>query len=132
MSKTSSFEAEVRSYELDPYGHVNNAVYVSWLEQGRLVFLRDRGMTYTSIPEELGVRVVVVRQDLSYKAPLGLGQSVRVDSWITALGNSSFTFAHEIHADGRPVLTGEVVMVCTEAGGRPIPIPAVLRERLET
>ena len=133
MTADSTFETEVRSYELDPYGHVNNAVYVNWLEHGRLVWLRERGLTYTSIPEQYGVHVVVVHQDLSYHKPLRLGDRVTIRSHVAALGNTSFTYEQRIVESGRaaePVLTGRVVMVCTGAAGGSVPIPAGLKESL--
>lgn len=122
-----SFPVEVRSYELDPYGHVNNAVVVQWLEQGRLAFLRARGMTYTSIPETMGVHVVVVSLRVDYKAELFLGDRVTVESRVVRAGRTSFTFEQRATlADGRLAAAAEVVMVCTRAG-RSSPIPDRLR-----
>ena len=43
MAYVSSYEVEVRSYELDVYNHVNNAVYLNWLEHGRSKLLQDKG-----------------------------------------------------------------------------------------
>ena len=45
MTTPTTVPVEARSYELDPYGHLNNAVYVNWLEHGRLAFLRARVQT---------------------------------------------------------------------------------------
>ena len=131
---TTRFEA--RSYELDPYGHLNNSVFVNWFEHGRLCYLRDRGMTYTSIPETFGVRIVVVRQDVTYKAEVQLGDQLDLTTRIARFGNTSFTFEHELSfaGGGRPARNagrGDVTMVCTGADGRPVPVPADLRKRLE-
>ena len=121
---------ESRSYELDPYGHVNNSVFVNWLEHGRLCWLRDRGMTYSSIPEEFGVHIVVVSLRLEYRAEVGLGDRLAVGSDVVRLGNSSFTFSQRIEfEDGRVAAEGEVVMVATR-DGRSTPIPPDLRARL--
>lgn len=122
---------EARSYELDAYQHVNQAVYAQWLEQGRLVYLRKRGMTYTSIPEEYGVHVVVVHQKLDYKEQVKLGDRVFVTSQISHLGRSSFRFEHVISfEDERVACSASVVMVCVGLGGRPKELPEGLRERL--
>ena len=43
----------VRGYELDSYGHVNNAVYIQYLEQARWLFMRDRGYLEKINDEEL-------------------------------------------------------------------------------
>lgn len=129
-ANTTRFEA--RSYELDPYGHLNNSVFVNWFEHGRLCYLRDRGMTYTSIPETYGVRIVVVRQDVTYKAEVKLGDQLDLTTRITRFGTTSFTFEHELRfADGGNAGRGDVTMVCTGADGRPTPVPAELRQRLE-
>jgi len=133
LSKPSVVEVEARSYELDPYGHLNNAVYVNWLEHGRLCYLRDRGHTYTSVPETFGVHVVVVRQDLQYKAQVRLGDRLLVTSRVVRLGRTSFTFFQEItYPGGAVAATGEVTMVSVGPDGAAMPIPAGLRSLLES
>jgi acyl-CoA thioester hydrolase len=133
VSKPSKVEVEARSYELDPYGHLNNAVYVNWLEHGRLCYLKDRGHTYTSVPETFGVHVVVVRQDLSYKAQVRLLDRLAVTSRIARIGRTSFTFAQEIaFPDGRVAANGEVTMVCVGKDGASAEIPKDLRSLLES
>ncbi len=132
MSPAGIIEVEARSYELDPYGHLNNAVYVNWLEHGRLCYLRDRGLSYMSVPEKFGVWVVVVRLDLSYKAPVHLGDRLLVTSRIDRFGRTSFRFRQVIDfAGGRPAAEADVTMVCVDAERRPAPMPPALRERLE-
>ena len=133
MKRPSVIEVEARSYELDPYGHLNNAVYVNWLEHGRLSYLRDRGHTYTSVPETFGVHVVVVRTDLSYKAQVRLGDRLSVTTRLLKLGRTSFTFAQEIaYPDGRPAASGEVTMVAVGPDGASTPIPDGLRSLLDS
>ena len=132
MSTTgpSRYDVETRSYEIDIYGHVNNAVYAQWLEHGRLVWLRDRGMTYTSIPETFGVHIVVVSLRLDYRIEVELGARLAIVTDVVRLGNSSFTFAQRIEfADGRVSAEAEVTMVCTR-DGRSAPIPPEFREKL--
>ena len=129
----TTVEVEARSYELDPYGHLNNAVYVSWLEHGRLCYFRERGHTYISIPESFGVHVVVVRVDLSYRSQVRLGDRLRVRSRITRFGRASFVFRHEIlFPDDTLAADGEVTMVCVGPDGEPRPMPAALRTGLES
>jgi YbgC/YbaW family acyl-CoA thioester hydrolase len=132
VPKPSVVEVEARSYELDPYGHLNNAVYVAWLEHGRLCFLRDRGHTYTSVPETFGVRVVVVRTDLSYRAQVRLGDRLFVTTRLARIGRTSFAFAQEIaFADGRRAASGEVTMVAVGPDGAATPLPPGFRSLLE-
>ena len=129
----STREVEARSYELDPYGHLNNAVYVSWLEHGRLGFLWDRGHSFTSIPETFGVHVVVVHTELSYKAQLRLGDRLRIATRIERFGTSSFTFAQEIaFPDGRVAAAGTVTLACVGPDGASTPMPPDLRKMLDS
>jgi len=124
---------EARSYELDAYGHLNNAVYVNWLEHGRLCYLRDRGETYASIPERFGVHIVVVRQDVSYQAQVQLGDRLHMVSRIESFGNSSFTFVQTIaYPGGRIAAQARVTMVCVGAEDTSVAIPDGLREILDT
>ncbi len=133
MTTPSKRDVEARSYELDPYGHLNNAVYVSWLEHGRLGFLWDRGHSFTSIPETFGVHVVVVHTELSYKAQVRLGDRLRIESRIVRFGTTSFTFAQEIaFPDGRVAAAGTVTLVCVGRDGRPVPMPPDLRKILDS
>jgi YbgC/YbaW family acyl-CoA thioester hydrolase len=130
VSRPNLTQFEARSYEIDPYGHLNNAVFVNWFEQGRLCYLRDRGMDYMSIPEVHRVRIVVVRQDVTYKAEVRLGDVLELTTHVARFGTSSFTFEHTLrYADGRVAGTGEVTMVCTSEG-RATPIPPALRAAL--
>jgi YbgC/YbaW family acyl-CoA thioester hydrolase len=133
VTEPSVVEVEARSYELDAYDHLNNAVYVNWLEHGRLNYLRDRGHTYTTIPEHFGVHVVVVRSDLSYRRQVRLGDRLRIVTRLARLGRTSFAFRQEIlFGDGTVAADGEVTMVCVGPDERARPVPAGLREVLES
>jgi YbgC/YbaW family acyl-CoA thioester hydrolase len=133
VTTPSVVEFEARSYELDPYGHLNNAVYINWLEQGRLVYLRDRGLTYDSVPKLFGVKVMVVQQGIAYKAQVCLGDHLHCRSRILRFGNSSFTFEQVIeYPDGRQAAFATVTMVCVGEDGKAAPMPPELRRRLET
>lgn len=133
MTAPSTREVEARSYELDPYGHLNNAVYVSWLEHGRLGYLWDRGHSFYSIPEAFGVHVVVVHTDLSYKAQVRLGDRLRIKSRIVRFGTSSFTFGQEISfPDGRVAASGTVTLACVGPAGASAPMPPDLRKLLDS
>ena len=118
---------EARSYELDPYGHLNNSVYVNWLEHGRLCYLRDRGESYMSVPEKFGVYIVVVRQEIDYRIQVEIGACLEVGTRIERIGGSSFRFHQEIRfGDGRVAAEGKVTMVCVRDGAA-VPMPDALR-----
>lgn len=133
MTTPNTVEVEARSYELDPYGHLNNSVFVNWLEHGRLAYLRDRSMSYASIPADYGVHVVVVHQNVSFKAQVHLGDLLKVTSRICRFGKTSFAFDQVIaFPDGRSACIAVVTMVCVGEGGEPASMPEALRRRLES
>ena len=126
-------EVEARSYELDPYGHLNNAVYVNWLEHGRLCFLRDRGESYISIPDRYGVHIVVVRTEVDYRSQVNLGDRLRVRSEIEHFGRASFRFHQEIRfPDDRIAANAKVTMVCVGRDEAAVAMPDELRRVLES
>ncbi|MCA8915377.1 MAG: acyl-CoA thioesterase [Planctomycetes bacterium] len=126
MAYVSSYEVEVRSYELDVYNHVNNAVYLNWLEHGRSKLLQDKGFDYLSIMDAWGVQFMTVHTGIDYHKALKLGDDAVVTTQVAKIGNTSFTIAHAITrvGDTDPAAKAEVVIVYTDVTtGRPTPVP---------
>ena len=121
----------VRSYELDSYRHLNNGVYVSWLEQGRLLYLQSLGFSYDGFADRREW-IVVARTEVDFRLALVLGDEVELETWVCGLGRSSLRFRHAMRRldAGRPgALACEAltVMVFSGEGGRSIPIPGDFR-----
>ena len=76
MEQTYDFELklEVRDYECDMAGIVNNSVYLNYLEHARHEFIKAMGLDFQGL-FEAGVYVVVAHADLSYKTPLRSGDT---------------------------------------------------------
>ncbi|AVH67920.1 thioesterase [Nostoc sp. 'Peltigera membranacea cyanobiont' 213] len=85
-----SFELEVYSFHIDFIGHVNNTVYVQWMEIGRTKLLQAVEMPTQKIFEQ-GFAPVLVQTNITYKSPLYLGERVQVEMWISELKNASAT-----------------------------------------
>jgi acyl-CoA thioester hydrolase len=120
MTNTSSnyiFELpiEVRDYEVDAEGIVNNANYLHYLEHTRHEFCKFAGLTFREM-HETGLDPVLSKVTISYKHPLGLG-----DSMISKLNISNrgpvFYFKQDIFTpEGKPVVESVVEIVCLENG----------------
>ncbi len=126
MAYISTFNVQVRAYEIDVYDHVNNAVYIQWLEEGRSRLLQDKGFDYVNIGREWGVRFMTVRTEIDYRMALKLGEIARIDTSVERFGNTSVTFAQSITRlpDDAPAAVARVVVVFTgEKSGRPVPVP---------
>jgi acyl-CoA thioester hydrolase len=80
---------------MDSLGHVNNVVYVDYLQEARVDMLRVHAPA--SGGEELAEGVVVVRHEVEFLSPLVFRpRPVRVESWVTRIRAASFTMAYEV------------------------------------
>lgn len=82
------FEMEVYSFHIDFIGHVNNIVYLQWMEIGRAKLLEAIGMPTHEIFHQ-GFVPVLVQTNITYKAPLYLGDRVQIKLWLSELRNAS-------------------------------------------
>lgn len=82
------FELEVYSFHIDFLGHVNNIVYIQWMEIGRTKLLEAIGMPTQSIFQQ-GFAPVLVQTHIAYKSSLYLGDRVRIEMWLSELRNAS-------------------------------------------
>ena len=121
----------VRYRDLDPQAHVNNAVYLTYLENARLGYYQQVGIFDPQSGSLTGM--VVARNEIDYLAPITLGEELRVGLRIERLGIKSLTFAFLIESlpSEVPVARGKSVMVAydndTQAG---IPIPDEWRRKI--
>ena len=110
-------------------GHVNHAVYFTYLEQCRLTFWRE--VTGSPSPH---TRVIIARAECDYRAPAHFGDELEVRLNVAGIGRSSFTLVYEIvdAASERLVASGRTVMVSYDyAAGTSTPLPDATRQLLE-
>jgi len=90
----------MRWADLDLLGHVNNVVYVDYLQEARVDMLRSHDRRGAG--EELTEGVVVVRHEVTYRSPLAFRfRPVSIECWVTEIRAASFTMAYEVfHDDG--------------------------------
>lgn len=113
---------EVRWRDLDALGHVNNAVYLTYLEQARIHYMQEMGLGFRSL-EDVGM--ILAEVTCTYHSPLSLGERVTIWVRISELRNSSFIFEYRLEGeDGRLAATARSVQVCYDyRAGRSVPIP---------
>jgi acyl-CoA thioester hydrolase len=120
-------EERVRFRDLDPMGHVNNAVFLTYLEQARVAFFSEAGAA-TGLEE---MNMIVARVEIDYKAPVRLGQEVEVSVRASRFGTKSFDLDYELRVDGEIVVVAKSVQVAYDYDRRePVPVPAAWREKL--
>ena len=120
----------VRFNEIDPYGHVNHAVYVTYFEVGR-----TDALTACGVPLELmadrGYQMVVTRIDVRFRQPAEAGQIVTVETEVSELRRASGTWSQRIVRGAEVLVTAEVTAAVTDSSGRPTRPPEWLFPALE-
>ena len=104
-----AYECPVRWSDLDTYGHVNNARFLTLYEEARaaLMFLAARKEGITSL--EAGT--VVARHEVDYLRPVDYGEPVRIELWISDIRAASFRVGYELYDDGRLASRASSVLV---------------------
>ncbi len=121
----------VRYGDLDPQEHVNNAVYLTYLESARLGYYQKVGIWEGGKTVRTGM--VVAHIDIDYISPIFLGQAIQIGLRLKNLGNKSFTLAFQItdSSENKPLARGTSVMVAyDDAEQKSVPLPKTWREKL--
>jgi acyl-CoA thioester hydrolase len=117
----------VRFRDLDPMGHVNNAVFLTYIESARAAFLQHLGAVQTL--EDLAI--IVARIEIDFRAPVRFGDEVEVGVRVSRFGEKSFDLEHELRVDGTVVAEAKSVLVTYDYERRePVAIPDEWREKL--
>ena len=107
---------EVRDYECDIEGIVNNANYLHYMEHTRHLFLKECGLSFAEMHNK-GVDAVVARMNLQYKTPLQCDDEFYSRLWLEKQG-VRYVFHQDIcrASDERLCLKATVELVCLIQG----------------
>ncbi len=114
--------------EMDSFQHVNNVTYARWLESGRIAYFERLGLLARMRAE--GIGPILARLGIEYRRPVTFPDTVRVETTVKRIGNSSFTMASRIRSEvlGVEVATDEEVIVLFDyRAGKPTPVDERLR-----
>lgn len=114
------YEMEVRDYECDMQGVVNNSVYQNYLEHTRHQYLKSIDLDFARLQEK-GINLMVMRVEIDYKSPLKSG-----DKFISALRMERisplrFGFIQQINrqSDNKLIIKALVIGTSVNERGRP-------------
>lgn len=113
-------EFEVRDYELDLQGIVNNAVYNNYFEHTRHCFLKTNELDFAELHKK-GIDAVVVKMETSYKAPLKSGDFFVCNLKVATEGRLKLIFNQQIlrKKDNKLMTESRVTVACIKHN-RPI------------
>jgi len=129
MSDRFTISFTVRFRDVDAIGHVNNAVYFTYMEQARTEYwMRLFGL------ESLNqISFIVARAECDFKKPAHFGDEIEVSIWTSSVGNTSFVWEYEIRnaKDSDLFAKGKTIQVYFDYRLRKgIPIPAEISKKL--
>lgn len=115
-------------YDTDALGHINNTRLPAWFELAR----NDLFKLFTPDLDPKKWRLMLARIDVEYRAELFYGHEIEVRTYISRLGNSSFTVTQEAHQNGTLAGLGNAVMIYYDhQEKRSTPIEGELRKALQ-
>ena len=129
---------QIRWRDLDPLGHVNNAVYLTYFELARLAYIRavlgadapiDRR---TLLPADF--QFILAEVTCHYRSPATLGDQLAATIWVAQVGRKSFVFEYRINDEvsGRLVAEGCSTQVWFDyAAGESRTVPTQIVTRME-
>ena len=115
--------------DADGLRHINNTALVEWFEVGRnpifRMFTPDLDLSYEKW------KLILVRTEFDYLGQMYYGIDVEIKSYITHIGNSSFTIGHEAWQDGELKAKGKAVLVHFDfLNQESVPIPDTIKAQL--
>jgi len=121
----------VRFRDIDAMGHVNNAVFFTYLETARVDYMRT--VVFQTKSRDLSEgRLILANISCRFEAPIYYAQSVEVGTRVVEMRNSSFLTEHRIEADGQLAASSKAVVVYYDyRAGQSVRIPDEIRARVE-
>lgn len=117
---------KLRYGDTDRQGHVNNAVFATFLETGRVELLYNEALA------DLGAAFVIARLELDFLAEVNWPGEVEIGTAVLDVGRSSFKLFQKVFQDGKPVAQAVTVIVqMSESTRRSQPLSERARERLQ-
>jgi acyl-CoA thioester hydrolase len=116
----------IRFGDLDPQGHVNQAVFLTYFESGRVAMFRNQDLGI-GVP---GLTYVLVRMEIDYMKELRWPGTIEIGTGVAEFGRSSFKAAQAIFRDGVCAAIGRATLVCMDLATRkatPLPEEAIAR-----
>jgi len=121
------YRERVRFRDLDAKGHVNNAVFLTYIESARVAFVQHLGAAATL--EDMSF--IVARIEIDFRAPVGFGEEVAIAVRASRFGDKSFDLDYELRVGGKIVAEAKSVLVGYDYERREsIPVPERWQRRL--
>jgi acyl-CoA thioester hydrolase len=121
----------VRFNEIDPYKHVNHAVYLTYFEVGRTDALEMAQIPIEQLAEE-GIQLVITKVEIRFVAPAVAGDRLEVTTGLAVSRRASHVWRQQVVRSGPNgddvLVEGDITIAVTDLNGRPTRPPSWLGE----
>jgi acyl-CoA thioester hydrolase len=118
---------QLRYGDLDALGHVNNAVFLTYFELGRVELLKSVQNTF----EPTNAGIVIAHAEIDYRKSILFHDDPVLETRVEKIGRKSITFASILRdRNGITCAEGKVVAVYVDQSGTPLAVPDSLRKSL--
>ncbi|STX51020.1 acyl-CoA thioesterase [Legionella busanensis] len=112
-------ELQVRDYECDIQGIVNNAVYQHYFEHARHLFLDKKGINFFELTQQ-GIFLVIYRAEIDYLAPLTINKTCKVSVELERISKARCLFKQTIYINNDIYTKGKFFTTAVNANKKPI------------
>lgn len=109
---THSFKKRVRYGETDKMGYLYYGHYAQYYEIGRAEMIRDLGLTYRDMEEEVGIMMPVVSMNIRFVRPAKYDELLTIKTSLRKLPGQFITFDMQIFNENEELLNGGSVRLC--------------------
>ena len=110
--KSTQTPIQIRFVDIDQFGHVNNAIYLSYLEVARMTYFDSIVGNIDWINEG----IILAKAEVDYKMPILLKDEIKIKMWCSRIGSKSFDLSYSIvkieQGNAIEVAAAKTVMVC--------------------
>ncbi len=96
-----------RFCETDALGHINNTILLQWFELAREPLFK----IFTPDLDPKKWRLIIARSEIDFLAQIHYGEDVKVETYISNIGNSSISVEHIVFQKGNKVAKGKAAMI---------------------
>ena len=127
-----STNIDVRFRDLDAMGHVNNSVFFTYFEEGRIDFSHK----VFNISDPSGFSFIMAHIRCDFLLPVKLGHRLTLQMWVNSIGKKSFGYGYKLveRSDESVIFAlGESIQVCYDyTENKSIPVPDEMKAKLST
>ena len=101
--------------DMDGFGHVNNIIYLKWCETSRIELFRSIWNYKIGNMEEVlergGIGPILANFNMDYKYPVKYPDEIKIETYLTHIGNSSMGIGHELFSQNNDNLVAKAISV---------------------